>query len=81
MSQSYRRKTEHKSCALSIIFAGFMVFAICVAFLKRGAYEPFGNNTLAVMDAKYQYLDFYSFLRDGRITLPILSANSSAALQ
>ena len=64
MSQSYRRKTEHKSCALSIIFAGFMVFAICVAFLKRGAYEPFGNNTLAVMDAKYQYLDFYSFLRD-----------------
>lgn len=64
MEHSVKKKADSSSFVFSILLAGLLVFVICVVFLKRGAYEPFGNNTLVVMDAKYQYLDFYSFLRD-----------------
>lgn len=49
-----------KRLLMSVILTG----AILLIVLLAGGYAPFGDRSLAVMDAKIQYLDFFSFLKD-----------------
>lgn len=41
-----------------------IVFFIIVFLYIIKGYAPFGNNTLAIVDAEIQYLDFFSYFRD-----------------
>lgn len=42
------------------VLTGFVV--LCLLYVKH--YAPFGDNTLACMDADIQYIDFYAYFKD-----------------
>lgn len=49
-----------KRVLLSVFLTGFILIVV----LLCGGYVPFGEKSLATMDASIQYLDFFSFLKD-----------------
>ena len=49
-----------KRVLLSVFLTGFILIVV----LLCGGYVPFGEESLATMDASIQYLDFFSFLKD-----------------
>ncbi len=58
-----RNKTSLRRLALCL--APFVLTSFIMAFLLWiGKFAPFGGNTLAVADAKIQYLDFFAYLKD-----------------
>lgn len=55
-----------------MITSGMATFLIIwILFLIKG-YAPFGDNSLATMDAEYQYIDLFGYLKD------VLSGDNSA---
>ena len=42
----------------------FLTGLIMLSLLAAGQYAPFGNNSLAAMDADIQYLDFFAYFKD-----------------
>jgi uncharacterized membrane protein YfhO len=56
-----RRK---KSLLIDCFATMLLTFAIVLLLYKIGQYAPFGNNSLACMDANLQYIDFFAFFKD-----------------
>ena len=55
-----------------MITSGMATFLIIwILFLIKG-YASFGDNSLATMDAEYQYIDLFGYLKD------VLSGDNSA---
>lgn len=46
------------------LYSFFLCLIISILCLASERIVPFGNNTLAVMDADIQYLDFFAYLKD-----------------
>lgn len=46
------------------VFIGLFTFGVLILLFKIKRFAPFGNNSLACTDANYQYLDFFSYLKD-----------------
>ena len=47
-----------------VLISGFIAFMIIFFIYLINGLAPFGTKSLAVMDAKIQYLDFFSYLKD-----------------
>lgn len=47
-----------------ILISAIVIGALLMIILVTGGYAPFGSKSLATMDAKIQYLDFFCFLKD-----------------
>ena len=60
MNDTLFEKGEYKICAIPFLIT--LIFMILL--LKMFQYAPFGNNSLACMDANIQYLDFFAYLKD-----------------
>jgi uncharacterized membrane protein YfhO len=56
-----RRK---KSLLIDCFATMLLTVAIMLLLYKIGQYAPFGNNSLACMDANIQYIDFFAFFKD-----------------
>lgn len=56
-------KNEFKKINNSIIVF-FIVLSLILIIFKILGYAPFGNNSVACMDANIQYLDFFSYYKD-----------------
>lgn len=49
---------------IDCIFSGLLAFSIIWLLYAYKGYAPFGNNSLASMDANIQYLDFFAWLKN-----------------
>lgn len=58
------RHTEIKNIVAGCVACSAIVELIMLIAYVRYGYAPFGNNSLATMDAKIQYLDFYAWFKD-----------------
>lgn len=58
------RRISCKKSLTDSIMAFMVAFFIMLMLYKIYGYAPFGNNSLAVMDANIQYLDFFAYLKD-----------------
>ncbi len=56
---------------IDYLASSLTVFLIVFFLYIWNGFDPFGNNTLAVMDATIQYLDFFAYLKD------VLNGNNS----
>ena len=52
--------THYKIYAISF----FITLTFMMLLFGMFQYAPFGNNSLACMDAHWQYLDFFAYLKD-----------------
>ena len=64
------RSSTMKNYVVISVFAFLVACGIMFVLYKIFSYAPFGENYLASMDAYYQYLDFFAYLKD------ILSGNN-----
>lgn len=55
-----KESTDYKIYSVSF----FIALAFMMLLFRIFQYAPFGNNTLACMDARWQYLDFFAYLKD-----------------
>ena len=63
LSHIINMSKNNKKILLAALSAfGTMIIMLILLYVKQ--YAPFGNNTLAWMDADIQYLDFYSYYQD-----------------
>ena len=47
-----------------LIIPPILTFLIILTIYRYAGYAPFGNASLAAMDANIQYLDFFSYFKD-----------------
>ncbi len=59
--------------SFQIILSGILTFLIVWTIFFINGYAPFGDNSLATMDAEYQYIDLFGYLKD------ILTGDNRAA--
>lgn len=57
-------KESKRNLISGMIASGLSVMAIMWLLFWLKGYAPFGENSLATMDANYQYVDFFSYLKD-----------------
>ena len=55
---------RNKNMFWEMIISAFCVFGIIWALFFVMGYVPFGNKSLTSMDADYQYLDLFAYLKD-----------------
>ena len=55
---------KNKLIVFSSIGSASLTFLIIIAVYKIYGYAPFGNMSLAAMDANIQYLDFFAYFKD-----------------
>lgn len=57
-------KMEKNRCIFGELTCFFTSFFILMILFTIYHYAPFGNNSLATMDANIQYIDFFAYLKD-----------------
>jgi len=62
--QTLEKLKIKRSSKIYIYVSGLITFLILVILFKIDSLAPFGNKSLAWMDANIQYLDFYSYFHD-----------------
>lgn len=56
--------TNRRTFLLNMFISGILVMAMMWLLYWIKGYVPFGDHSLATMDADFQYLDFYAYMKD-----------------
>lgn len=59
-----KKITKENKQIVEYASVGIVTFLLLMLLFKWKQLAPFGNNSLASMDAYYQYLDFFAYLKD-----------------